>query len=35
MDYQYKSIHRGEHSIFGRIRAAGFDPESQCSRLAF
>jgi len=27
MDYQYKSINRGEESIFGKIRAAGFDPE--------
>jgi phospholipase D1/2 len=27
MDYQYKSICRGEHSIFGRIKAAGVDPE--------
>lgn len=26
MDYQYKSINRGEHSIFGRVKAAGFDP---------
>ena len=26
MDYQYKSIHRGEHSIFERIRAQGVDP---------
>lgn len=26
MDYQYKSIHRGEHSIFERIRAEGVDP---------
>ncbi|KPI40705.1 Phospholipase D1 [Cyphellophora attinorum] len=26
MDYQYKSINRGEHSIMGQIRAAGFDP---------
>lgn len=26
MDYQYKSICRGEHSIFGRIKAAGVDP---------
>ena len=26
MDYQYKSICRGDHSIFGRIRAAGVDP---------
>jgi phospholipase D1/2 len=27
MDYQYKSIHRGEHSICGQIKAAGVDPE--------
>ncbi|SPO01404.1 related to phospholipase D [Cephalotrichum gorgonifer] len=27
MDYQYKSICRGEESIFGKIRAAGVDPE--------
>ncbi|KAL4803185.1 hypothetical protein BDV18DRAFT_44377 [Aspergillus unguis] len=26
MDYQYKSINRGEHSIFGQIRAQGVDP---------
>lgn len=26
MDYQYKSIHRGEESIFGKIKAAGVDP---------
>lgn len=26
MDYQYKSIHRGEHSIFGQVKAAGVDP---------
>jgi phospholipase D1/2 len=26
MDYQYKSINRGEHSIMGQIAAAGFDP---------
>ncbi|EON97584.1 putative phospholipase d p1 protein [Phaeoacremonium minimum UCRPA7] len=26
MDYQYKSICRGEHSIFGQIRAEGVDP---------
>ncbi|KAL9057467.1 MAG: hypothetical protein Q9162_002304 [Coniocarpon cinnabarinum] len=25
MDYQYKSIHRGEHSIFGKCQAAGVD----------
>ena len=27
MDYQYKSIHRGEHSIFSQIRAQGVDPQ--------
>lgn len=26
MDYQYKSIHRGEHSIFAQIEAQGVDP---------
>jgi phospholipase D1/2 len=26
MDYQYKSICRGEHSIYGRIKDAGVDP---------
>ncbi|KAF2744256.1 phospholipase-like protein PldA [Sporormia fimetaria CBS 119925] len=26
MDYQYKSICRGEHSIFGRLDAQGIDP---------
>ena len=26
MDYQYKSIHRGEHSIFGQVKKEGFDP---------
>jgi len=26
MDYQYKSLCRGEHSIYGRISAAGVDP---------
>ena len=26
MDYQYKSINRGEHSIMGQIARAGFDP---------
>ena len=26
MDYQYKSIKRGEHSIYGQIKAAGLDP---------
>lgn len=27
MDYQYKSLCRGEHSIFGQVKAAGVDPE--------
>ncbi|KAA8611931.1 phospholipase D1 [Pyrenophora tritici-repentis] len=27
MDYQFKSICRGEESIFGKVKAAGFDPE--------
>jgi phospholipase D1/2 len=27
MDYQYKSICRGEHSIFGQVKAAGYVPE--------
>jgi phospholipase D1/2 len=27
MDYQYKSICRGEESIFGKVRAAGYDPQ--------
>lgn len=27
MDYQYKSIHRGEHSICGQIEKAGLDPK--------
>ncbi|KAI7497820.1 phospholipase D/nuclease [Hortaea werneckii] len=26
MDYQYKSINRGEHSIYGRLKEAGVDP---------
>ncbi|RMZ84242.1 hypothetical protein DV738_g827, partial [Chaetothyriales sp. CBS 135597] len=26
MDYQYKSINRGEHSIFGQLRKANVDP---------
>lgn len=26
MDYQYKSICRGEHSIFGQVKAQGVDP---------
>lgn len=30
MDYQYKSIWRGEHSIFGQISAQGVDPRSEC-----
>lgn len=28
MDYQYKSICRGEHSIFGQISAQGVDPKN-------
>lgn len=27
MDYQYKSICRGEHSIFGRVKAQGVNPD--------
>ena len=27
MQYQYRSICRGESSIFGRLRSAGIDPE--------
>ncbi|KAL2352581.1 hypothetical protein BJ546DRAFT_1028392 [Cryomyces antarcticus] len=27
MDYQYKSINRGEHSIYGQISAQGIDPK--------
>ena len=27
MDYQYKSIHRGEHSIYGQLKDAGVDPQ--------
>ncbi len=26
MDYQYKAINRGEHSIYGQLKAAGVDP---------
>jgi phospholipase D1/2 len=28
MDYQYKSIHRGEHSICEQIKAQGIDPKN-------
>ena len=31
MDYQYKSICRGEHSIFGQIEKEGIDPRGKCS----
>lgn len=31
IDYQYKSICRGEHSIFARIAAAGVDPTKYIS----
>jgi phospholipase D1/2 len=34
MDYQYKSINRGEHSIFGQIAAQGVDPTSESSFIA-
>lgn len=27
MDYQYKSINRGEHSIYGQLKKQGIDPE--------
>lgn len=33
MDYQYKSICRGEHSIFGQIEKEGIDPRGKCSVL--
>lgn len=29
MDYQYKSICRGEHSIFGQIEKEGVDPRGR------
>jgi hypothetical protein len=29
MDYQYKSICRGEHSIYGQIEKEGVDPRSK------
>jgi phospholipase D1/2 len=29
MDYQYKSIHRGEHSIKEQIRKAGVNPDGE------
>ena len=29
MDYQYKSICRGEHSIYGQISKAGIDPKGK------
>lgn len=29
MDYQYKSICRGEHSIMGQIKKAGVDPSGK------
>jgi phospholipase D1/2 len=34
MDYQYKSICRGEHSIKERIRAQGVDPDSKSVALS-
>jgi phospholipase D1/2 len=29
MDYQFKSILRGEHSIYEQVRAQGVDPTSK------
>jgi phospholipase D1/2 len=29
MDYQYKSICRGEHSIMGQIEKAGVNPKGK------
>ena len=29
MDYQYKSINRGEHSIFGQLKRHDIDPERE------
>ena len=34
MDYQYKSICRGEHSIFEQIRAQGVNPEDHIFLVA-
>lgn len=34
MDYQYKSIHRGEHSIMGQIAKAGVDPKSESDAVS-
>jgi phospholipase D1/2 len=33
MDYQYKSICRGEHSIFGQIEKEGIDPRGKLFSL--
>lgn len=35
MDYQYKSICRGEHSIFGQIEKEGIDPRGKFSVWSF
>lgn len=35
MDYQFRSINRGEHSIMEQIRAQGVDPLSKSSFLLF
>jgi phospholipase D1/2 len=35
MDYQYKSICRGEHSIMGQIKKAGVDPTRKGCHLSF
>jgi hypothetical protein len=34
MDYQYKSIHRGEYSIKEQIRSQGVDPDSKPGHIA-
>lgn len=35
MDYQYKSILRGEHSIFGQISAQGVNPRGKVNFRPF
>jgi phospholipase D1/2 len=30
MEAQYRSINRGGHSIFEKVREAGFDPYVRC-----
>lgn len=33
MDYQYKSINRGEHSIMGQIEKEGLDPKGKFQNI--